>query len=746
VRYVNRWEVDNPVSTLRAVAAREDAERYFAASKKHRSQSRHEFDPRVWLEAKPALTRLFARKCAFCESPVANPDENEVVHFRPPNEIASHASSASSMANDDGYWWLAYSWENLYLACRECAQSKRNAFPIAFERAAPQAVGDALQLEGPMLLDPCGEDDPDAFLDFDPDFKVRPLRPVEHALLDARVDPEERALATIDAFALNRSSLIEQRRHIAEDESWVPKGPAQWSARTFRALRAFLGAGEQSHTAFRRWMVRRYVRTHQTLLSDATYRAIERALLKSYGGLIALSARRATAVRAGGSADIGEPARAHRKKRPHSMPAAHAWYLRRIEIENYRVIGRLAFDIVRGTGSQVGWSVLLGENGTGKSTVLEAIAMALMGATAFKKSGQTPAGLLRRLAGGRLAKSGCVILHWTDRATPWTMRFTSRRVVFEGEPPPRALVIRGYGATRRLPTAGMRTRNVDRQRSAANLFNPFVPVCDANRWLTSLPNPRSFDSAALALKDLLSISMRSRIRRRKGRVWLTLNGVDVTLEELSDGFQSVLVLATDIMTAVMGQAHDLRFASGIVLVDELDAHLHPTWKMRIVQSLRRTFPGLQFIATTHEPLCLRGVLKGEPVLIRKQGRSIEAVIDLPSPEGLRVDQLLTSAYFGLHSTLDPAIDQKFRQYYSLLARQDELSRAQRSEADGLGRELAELGRLGFTPRDRLAYEVIDQFLATENRYTPEEAADLREETKAEVARRWSAARTGEVTA
>ena len=76
-------------------------------------------------------------------------------------------------------------------------------------------------------------------------------------------------------------------------------------------------------------------------------------------------------------------------------------------------------------------------------------------------------------------------------------------------------------------------------------------------------------------------------------------------------------------------------ASGIVLLDEIDAHLHPRWKMRIVESLRATFSGMQFIVTTHEPLCLRGIKEQEVVVLRREGDDVRYIDDLPSPSDLR---------------------------------------------------------------------------------------------------------------
>ena len=88
-------------------------------------------------------------------------------------------------------------------------------------------------------------------------------------------------------------------------------------------------------------------------------------------------------------------------------------------------------------------------------------------------------------------------------------------------------------------------------------------------------------------------------------------------------------------------------------------HLHPRWKMQITRTLRRVFPSMQFLVTTHEPLCLRGLVENEVVrvtlIVDPTWTAWHAVFDPieESPSRYRVDRLLTSAFFGLDTTIDP---------------------------------------------------------------------------------------------
>ncbi|MBK8840969.1 MAG: hypothetical protein IPO30_20555 [Hyphomonadaceae bacterium] len=77
----------------------------------------------------------------------------------------------------------------------------------------------------------------------------------------------------------------------------------------------------------------------------------------------------------------------------------------------------------------------------------------------------------------------------------------------------------------------------------------------------------------------------------------------------------------------------------------------------MMPALRRAMPRVQFIVTTHDPLCLRGMSDGEvAVLNRDENQKIGQLLDLPGVTGLRAEQLLTSDYFGLNSTAEPDVE------------------------------------------------------------------------------------------
>jgi hypothetical protein len=188
------------------------------------------------------------------------------------------------------------------------------------------------------------------------------------------------------------------------------------------------------------------------------------------------------------------------------------------------------------------------------------------------------------------------------------------------------------------------------------------------------------------------------------------------------------------------------------LIDELGSHLHPRWKMEITGRLRRELPNVQFFVSTHEPLCLRGLFGGEVIRVRKtrplrvgDGPPPPGAVVLErverSPSDYRVDQLLTSEFFGLDTTIDPELDRRFQAYYRLLAIPPELLTPQ--QADRLIALRTDIQSrtqpvLGFTRRDQLVYEAIDEFLSRDRGMTPEERRAKRQAILRRIEEIWKA--------
>jgi hypothetical protein len=146
------------------------------------------------------------------------------------------------------------------------------------------------------------------------------------------------------------------------------------------------------------------------------------------------------------------------------------------------------------------------------------------------------------------------------------------------------------------------------------------------------------------------------IKLRPLRFAVKLNGEEFDVQQLSDGYQTMIGLTLDLCSrfaTANPQLSNPLEAEAIVLIDEVDLHLHPRWQMRVVQDLLRTFSNTQFILTTHSPVVLEGVntMLKRATLAPTAGQlpdALEQIVSLPA-ETVR-------AYRTSLDCLEPLVD------------------------------------------------------------------------------------------
>ncbi|MBW8050571.1 MAG: hypothetical protein FVQ77_09570 [Cytophagales bacterium] len=161
--------------------------------------------PSYWLpEARKTLWEHQNKKCCFCEREREEKRESDLEHYRPKAKV-------NDEPKHNGYWWLAYNWENYLFSCKPCNETyKGNQFPLmsAGQRAFQES--DDLDLELPVLLDPY-KDNPESAISFDwdscNDLFVKAVNHPQH-------DTDERGRNTIEIVGLNRPGLPEERARI----------------------------------------------------------------------------------------------------------------------------------------------------------------------------------------------------------------------------------------------------------------------------------------------------------------------------------------------------------------------------------------------------------------------------------------------------------------------------------------------------------------------------------------------------
>ena len=146
---------------------------------------------------------------------------------------------------------------------------------------------------------------------------------------------------------------------------------------------------------------------------------------------------------------------------------------------------------------------------------------------------------------------------------------------------------------------------------------------------------------------------------------------DVPLNALSLGYQTVTGLALDIAWRLIQQnpGHSSPLTQpAIVLIDEIDLHLHPLWQRQIMSMLSLHFPAVQFIATAHSPLMVDANPQTNLAVLSEHDGEVSIENNPQAVEGWRVDQILTSELFGLDTTRAPQVQALLQERQNILAK------------------------------------------------------------------------------
>lgn len=132
---------------------------------------------------------------------------------------------------------------------------------------------------------------------------------------------------------------------------------------------------------------------------------------------------------------------------------------------------------------------------------------------------------------------------------------------------------------------------------------------------------RSLQFVYKSIRELMPEFESVRYSFRHETLLFLFNNKDyLTFGSLSDGYRNVIAMVADIaikMVMLNPHLHESELAStpGVVLIDELDLHLHPIWQRRIVADLQRAFPNIQYICTTHLPFIVQSLNSGDELIV-----------------------------------------------------------------------------------------------------------------------------------
>lgn len=351
-------------------------------------------------------------------------------------------------------------------------------------------------------------------------------------------------------------------------------------------------------------------------------------------------------------------------------------FLTRVAIRNVRSMESMDLDFRSSDGSPRRWTLLLGENGCGKSSALRAIALLLAGSEALPDLLGEPEAWIRNGAKQCRVEGTLVTAKGEEREIALEIRRGDGiRQIFERNRSSldaldaaiahtdRNYFVLGYGVSRRPTAAQSRSVVADersrspRAQGMATMFSPDSALVSLEQWAMDLDYRKGKGSLAAvreALNKLLPDMQFERINRKARQiVFKTVDG-EVPLAQLSDGYQNMAAWCGDLLyriTETFPDRKDPLATRGVLLIDELDLHLHPVWRRKLVDFLSSTLPNFQFIATTHSALTAQQSGEGELYVIRREGRQHRPTLVpfVGEPRKMLLHQLLMSPMFGLET-------------------------------------------------------------------------------------------------
>lgn len=361
--------------------------------------------------------------------------------------------------------------------------------------------------------------------------------------------------------------------------------------------------------------------------------------------------------------------------------------IKHVIIENFRAIKKLDFEC----SGKV--NVFIGDNGAGKTTVLEAIFVLCSWLNA-KLSLPKGRGRSIRKEDIRIGAEYCflsITVEYKGKPVQWSlMRGISSDNLPEKQTDLRELetlvryirefnddgqsLLSIYGVNRNLSSISIDKRVYGKKEVTRDVIGNSIARTNWKQffnWYYERENEEnrmkarfsiqyhdeSLDAIRECLNEVFPDYHNLRVEDRPTRFVIDKDGNEINFDRLSDGEKCYITLVLDIARRLSMQSDGqgpILNGELIILIDELDLHLHPSWQLQMVRNLERKFPNCQFFVSSHSPLVLSSLCDEDKLVVLRNG---EQVALSAIPYGDNGDYIL-KRFFGLRSVRDPRVQEE----------------------------------------------------------------------------------------
>ncbi len=379
-------------------------------------------------------------------------------------------------------------------------------------------------------------------------------------------------------------------------------------------------------------------------------------------------------------------------------------YFIRLELDNVRCFGEKAkLDLGEADGHWKKWTVILGDNGTGKSTLLQCLGgMDIEDVSTFFPEEIKPAFAPKIhskeivLHNSKFKGNAQILAVFSShdytlvRQTPNSKNLTAT-INYNSE----KFIVFGYGANRFMSNQSITDNKAD---NTDTLFDDDAKLINAEEWLLQLDYAASKDSD---IKDF-AINRRNQVKDTLIELLPDIENVRftsptkenlastvefktpygwVTIHQLSLGYKTMVAWMVDLAARMFErypESDNPLAEPAIVLVDEIDLHMHPKWQRKIFDYLSDKFPKTQFIVTAHSPLIVQSAPKDANIIVlRREGDHVVIDNDVKSVRNWRIDQIMSSDLFGIDGARNDETEKWLKERTALLQKEGELTEVEK---------------------------------------------------------------------